>query len=90
MRSVRSPLLRCLELFVPAAIFSGAFGYAGAGSPGHSIRVPVNFNFPGGAPGQAMTVQVICWSPVPMPGGLTCGPTDTTDVVGSAGMWLPL
>ncbi|MBL8728970.1 MAG: hypothetical protein JNM25_11105 [Planctomycetes bacterium] len=84
------PLVNGVELFVPQAIVSGAWAFAGVGLPGHSIRVPVNFIM--GLPliGQAMTVQVLCWSPVARPGGLTCTGADVTEIVGSAAMWLPL
>ena len=87
------PLINGVEVFTPNAIaLGGPLIFAGVGLPGHSIRVsPINFTVPAGIVANSMMVQVICWFPgLPQPGGLTCTGADTTEMVGSAGMWLPL
>lgn len=87
------PFANGIETFVPNnVLFGGPLLFAGVGLPGQPIRVPVDFMIGAlPAPADAMTVQVLCWFPsVPMPGGLTCGPGDTTELTASVGMWLPL
>jgi len=86
------PVINGVEVFLPQAVLTGGpIIFAGVGMPGHSIRVLINFVVALPLPAPAMTVQVICWFPGnPQPGGLTCTGSDTTEMVGSAGMWLPL
>ncbi|MBL9077618.1 MAG: hypothetical protein JNL08_08950 [Planctomycetes bacterium] len=86
------PFMNGVEVFAPNAFVVGPLLFAGVGLPGHSIRVPVNFVVPPPLPAPAMTVQIFCWFPTspPLPGGLTCGPNETTETTASAAIWLPL